>query len=153
MNPESRSVEYAQGESRLVWQMSYARWYKAQSLYTKQRFVKGVQRNMIDFLKAWITTDNIKIFSYYILYSSYCFQHVQKSERRFQNCALIYVTTFNMQYCTLACFVLKQECVCCRDVLCCMLLNDSVFVLWINNFKCSLKTTVSLVLATKQLKL
>ena len=28
-----------------------------------------------------------------------------------------------------------------------MLLKDSVFVLWINNFKCSLKTSVSPVLA------
>ena len=35
-----------------------------------------------------------------------------------------------------------------------MLLKDSVFVLSINNyFKCSLKTSVSLVLATEQLKL
>ena len=34
-----------------------------------------------------------------------------------------------------------------------MLLKDSVFALWINNFKCSLKTTVSLGLATEHLKL
>ena len=44
--PNLRSDEYAQGESRLVWLMSYARWYKAQWLYTKQRFAKGVQRNI-----------------------------------------------------------------------------------------------------------
>ena len=44
--PNLRSDEYAQGESRLVWLMSYARWYKAHWLYTKQRFAKGVQRNI-----------------------------------------------------------------------------------------------------------
>ena len=38
-------------------------------------------------------------------------------------------------------------------VQCCMLLKDSVFVLWIHKFKCSLKTIVSLVLATEHLKL
>ena len=51
-NPESRSGESAEGESHLVWLMSYARWYKAQSVYTKQRFAKGVQRNITNFLKA-----------------------------------------------------------------------------------------------------
>ena len=44
--PNPRSIEYAQGESLLVWPMSYARWYKAQWPYTKQRFAKGVQRNI-----------------------------------------------------------------------------------------------------------
>ena len=44
--PNPRSVEYAQGESLLVWLMNYARWYKAQWPYTKQRFAKGVQRNI-----------------------------------------------------------------------------------------------------------
>ena len=34
-----------------------------------------------------------------------------------------------------------------------MLLKDSVFALWIDKFKCSLKTSVSLVLATEHLKL
>ena len=34
-----------------------------------------------------------------------------------------------------------------------MLLKDSVFVLCINDFRCSLKTGVSLVLATEHLKL
>ena len=34
-----------------------------------------------------------------------------------------------------------------------MLLKDSVFVLWINNFKRSLKASVSLVIATEHLKL
>ena len=40
----------------------------AQSLYTKQRFAKGVQRNIADFLKTSITTDGIKIF--YITFCS-----------------------------------------------------------------------------------
>ena len=35
----------------------------------------------------------------------------------------------------------------------CMLLKGSVFVLWINNFKCNLKMNVSLVLATEHIKL
>ena len=34
-----------------------------------------------------------------------------------------------------------------------MLLKDTVFVLWINNLKCSLKTSVNLVLATEHLEL
>ena len=34
-----------------------------------------------------------------------------------------------------------------------MLLKDSVFALWIDKFKCSLKTSVGLVLATEHLKL
>ena len=38
-------------------------------------------------------------------------------------------------------------------VQCCMLLKDSAFVLWIKKFKCSLKMSVSLVLATEHLKL
>ena len=33
------------------------------------------------------------------------------------------------------------------------LLKDSAFVLWIEKFKCSLKMSVSLVLATEHLKL
>ena len=66
MNPESRSGESAQGESRLVWLMSFASWYKsykAQSLYTKPRFAKGVEGNITEFLNVSITTDSIKIFS------------------------------------------------------------------------------------------
>ena len=49
VNPESRSGESTQGESRLVWLM--------------RRFAKGVQRKITDFLKASLTTDSIKIFS------------------------------------------------------------------------------------------
>ena len=125
-----------------VWLMSYARWYKAQSLYTKQRFAKGVQRNITDFLKASITTDSIKIFSitFCTLVTFYCTCKIAKDAFRI----VFYVTTFYMQHCTVARFVLKQQFVCSRDVHCCMLLKDGVFVLWINNFKCGLKTSVSL---------
>ena len=41
---ESLSDESPQSECRPVWLGSYARWYKAQSMYTKQRFSKGVRR-------------------------------------------------------------------------------------------------------------
>ena len=89
VNPESQSGESAQGESHLVWLMSYAKWCKAQLLYMKQRFAKGVQRNTTDFLKASITTDSITIFSTtVILHSSYCLLHWQNSKRHFQNCVL-----------------------------------------------------------------
>ena len=105
-NPESRSGVSAQGESRLVWLMSYARWYKAQSLYTKQRFAKGVQRNITDFLKASITTDSIKIFSitFCTLVTVYCTCKIAKDAFRI----VLYVTTFYMQHCALARFVLKH---------------------------------------------
>ena len=42
---------------------------------------------------------------YYILYFSYCLLHLQNSERLR---ILLYVTTFYMQLCAVACFVLKQ---------------------------------------------
>ena len=136
MNPESPSGESAQGKSRLVWPVSYARWYKAQSLYTKQRFAKSVQRNITDFFKASITTDSIKIFSikFCTLVIVYCTCKIAKDAFRI----VLYVTTFYLQYCAVACFVLKQWFVCSWDVQSCMLLKDSVFVLWINNLKCSL---------------
>ena len=106
VNPESRLGESAQGESRLVWLVSYARWYKAQSLYTKQRFAKGVQRNITDFLKASITTDSIKIFSitFCTLVTVYCTCKIAKDAFRI----VLYVTTFYMQHCAVARFVLKQ---------------------------------------------
>ena len=86
--------------------MSYARWYKAQSLYTKQRFAKGVQRNITDFLKASITTDSIKIFSitFCTLVTVYCTCKIAKDAFRI----VLYVTTFYMQHCAVARFVLKQ---------------------------------------------
>ena len=63
VNPESLSGESAEGESRLADGL-YARSVtsKAQSLYIKQRFGKGVHGNITDFFKARITTDSIKIF-------------------------------------------------------------------------------------------
>ena len=79
---------------------------KAQSLYTKQRFAKGVQRNIADFLKASIATDGIKIF--YITFCSLatfqCTSKIAKEPFRI----VLYVTTFYMQHCAVARFVLKQ---------------------------------------------
>ena len=144
MNPDYRSAESAQGEARLVWLMSYVRWYKAQSLYPKQLFATGVQKNVTDFLKASNNyTDRIKIFpiTFCTLVTVYCTRKKAKDAFRI----VLYVTTFYMQHCAVARFV------CIWDVQCCMLLwllKDSVFVLWINNLKCKLKTSVSLVLAT-----
>ena len=107
--------------------------------------------NITDFLKASITTDSIKIFSitFCILVTVYC--TCKKAKDAFR--IVLYGITFYMQHCTVARFVLKQHFVCNWDVQCCMLLKDSVFVLWINNFECSLKSSVSLVLATEHLKL
>ena len=158
MNPESRIPIswYAQGESRLVWLMSYARWDKAQSLYTKQWFAKGVQRNKTDFLRASITTDSIKIFPItFCTLVRYCLLHLHNRERRFQNIIVLYVhvTAFYMQHCAVDRFFLKLKFFCSWNVQCWMLLKDSVFVLWINNFKWNLKTSVSLVIATEHLKL
>ena len=117
--------------------------FKSPSLYIKRQFAKGVQRNMTDFYKAWITTDSIKIFSitFCTLVTVYCTCKIAKDAFRI----VLYVTTFYMQLCAVACFVLKQWFVYSWDVQCCMLLKDSVFVLWINKLKCSLKTSVSLV--------
>ena len=86
--------------------VSYARWYKAQSLYTKQRFAKGAQRNITDFLKVSITTDSIKIFSitFCTLGTVYCTCKIAKDTFRI----VLYVTTFSMPYCAVARFVLKQ---------------------------------------------
>ena len=71
--PKSRSGESAQGEFRLADELCKVI-SKAQSLYIKQRFAKGVQRNITDFFKALITTDGIKIFSmtFYTLVTVYC---------------------------------------------------------------------------------
>ena len=78
----------------------------AQSLYTKQRFAKGVQRNIADFLKASLTTDGIKIF--YITFCSLvtvqCTSKIAKDAFRI----VLYVTTFYMQHCAVAHFILKQ---------------------------------------------
>ena len=50
VNPQSRSGESAQGESRLADELCKVI-SKAQSLYIKQRFAKGAQRNITDFLR------------------------------------------------------------------------------------------------------
>ena len=68
---------------------------------------------------------------------------------------IVLYVSFYLQHCAVAHFVLKQWFVyllCSWDVQCSMLLKDSVFELWINKCKCSLKTSVSLVLATDHLK-
>ena len=123
----------------------------------KQRFAKGVQRSITDFLKASITTDSIKIFSitFCTLVTVYCTCKIVKDTLGI----VLYVTTFYMQHCAVARFILKQWLICLRLYECswyeqfCMLLKDSVFVhLWINKLKCSLKISVSLVLATEHLK-
>ena len=107
MNPESRSGESAQGKSCLADELCKVI-SKTQSLYMKQRFAKGVQRNITDFFKAWITTDSIKIFSitFCTLVTVYCTCKIAKGAFRI----VLYVTTFCMQHCAVACFVLKQRC-------------------------------------------
>ena len=142
-----------------VWLMSHARWpSEARRFFFKRRFAKGVQRNITDCFNAWITADSIKTFLfYYILHSTYCLLHLQNSARRFQSCALRY----NFFHAALRCSSFPFDTVIFLRlyvrswyVQCCMLLKDSVFVLWINKLKCSLlKTSVSLVLATEHLKL
>ena len=131
--------------------------FKSLSLYIKQRFAKGVQRNIPDFLKAWITTDSIKIFSikFCTLVTVYCTCKIAKDAFRIE----LYVTTSCLRA-ALRCSSFRFETVTFLRlyirgwyVYCCMLLKDSVFVLWIHWLKCSLKTSVSLVLATDHLKL
>ena len=58
----------------------------------KRQFAKGEQRNIIDFLKASITTDNIKIFSitFCTLVTVYCTCKIAKDAFRI----VLYVTTF-----------------------------------------------------------
>ena len=121
--------------------------FKSPSLYIKRRFAKGVQRNTTDFFKAWITIDRITWFFYYTLYSSNRLLRLQNSERNFQNSALRY----NFLHEALRCssFCLLTTVIRSWYVQYCMLLKDSVVVLRINKLTCSLKTSVSLVLATE----
>ena len=72
----------------------------------RQRFAKGVQRSISDFLKASVTTDSIMIFSitFCTLVTVYCTCKIAKDAFRIA----LYVTTFYMQLCAVACFVLKQ---------------------------------------------
>ena len=68
--------------------------------------MKGVQRNITDFLKASITTDGMEIFSitFCTLVTVYRTCKIAKDAFRI----VFYVTTFYMQHCTVARFVLKQ---------------------------------------------
>ena len=60
-----------------VWLMSCAKWVQKPS-----HFAKGVQRNITDFFKAWMTTDSLKIF--------YTCKIVKDTFR-----IVLYVTTFH----------------------------------------------------------
>ena len=73
------------GESRLADKLCKVT-SKAQSLYIKQRFAKGEQRNVTDFFKAWITTHSI--FLLHFVFYNHCLLHLQNSGRLFQNCSL-----------------------------------------------------------------
>ena len=61
--------------------------------------------NMTYFLKASITTDGKKIFSitFCTLVTVYCTWKIAKDAFRI----VLYVTTFYMQHCAVACFVIK----------------------------------------------
>ena len=62
--------------------------------------------NMTDFLEASVTTDSKKIFSitFCTLVTVYCTWKIAKDAFRI----VLYVTTFYMQHCAVACFVIKQ---------------------------------------------
>ena len=105
MNSEYRSGKSAQGESRLADELC-KEISKAQSLYIKQRFTKGVQRNITDFFRASITTDSIKIFSitFCTLVTVYYTCKIVKDAFRI----VLYATAFYVHHCAVAGFVLKQ---------------------------------------------
>ena len=89
MNPESRSGESAQGEFRLADDLCKVT-SKARRCILKRQFAKGVQKNITDILKAWITTDSITSSSYSLL-------HLQNSERRFQElCFSLQLFTYSI---------------------------------------------------------
>ena len=73
----------------------------------KKQFAKGEQRNIIDSLKASVTTDSIKIFSitFCTLVTVYCTYKIAKDAF----IIVLYVTTFYMQHCAVACFVLRAN--------------------------------------------
>ena len=78
------------------------------SRYTaKQQFAKGEQRNIIDFLRASLTTDSIKIFSitFCTLVTVYCTCKIAKEDFRI----VLYVTTFYMEHCAVPRFVLNSD--------------------------------------------
>ena len=146
----SQSGESAQGESHLTDELCKVI-SKAQLLYIKyKRDAKGVQRN----ITAWITTDSIKIFSFTFctLFTVYCTCKIAKDAFRI----VLYFKTFYMLHCAVARFVLKQWFV--YDCTYFVAEMYNVVCYWKTvslycELKCSLKTSVSLVLATEHLKL
>ena len=98
MNPKSQSGESAWAESHLADELCKVI-SKAQLLYSKQLLAKGVQRGKK-------TTDSIKIFSitFCTLVTVYCTCKITKDTFSI----VLYVTTFYIQHCAVARFVLKQ---------------------------------------------
>ena len=138
-----------------VWLMNYARWFQKLSRCISNNDLRKVpQRNITTFF-SWITTDSIEIFSitFCTLVTDYCNCRIAKDAFRI----VVYVT--GLLHAALRCNSFRFKTVICLRlyvrswyVQCCMLLEDSVLVLWINKFKCRLKS-VSLVLATEHLNL
>ena len=98
MNLKSQSGESAWGESHLADELCKVI-SKAQLLYSKQLLAEGVQREKK-------TADSIKIFSitFCTLVTVYCTCKITKDIFRI----VLYVTTFYIQHCAVAGFVLKQ---------------------------------------------
>ena len=120
------------------------------AVYHYKRDAKGVQRN----ITAWITTDSIKIFSFTFctLFTVYCTCKIAEDAFRI----VLYFKTFYMLHCAVARFVLKQWFV--YDCTYFVAEMYNVVCYWKTvslycELKCSLKTSVSLVLATEHLKL
>ena len=138
-----------------IWLISYARWFqKLNRCISNNDLRKVPQRNITSFF-SWITTDSIEIFSitFCTLVTDYCNCRIAKDAFRI----VVYVT--GLLHAALRCnsfrfktVIYLRQYVRSWYVQCCMLLKDSVLVLWINKFKCSLKS-VSLVLAIEHLKL
>ena len=108
----------------------------------------------IRFFNAWITTDSIKIFSFTFctLFTVYCTCKIAKDAFRI----VLYFKTFYMLHCAVARFVLKQWFVYDRTYFVAEMYNVVCYWKTVSLYcelKCSLKTSVSLVLATEHLKL
>ena len=77
------------------------------AVYQTINLQKDAQRNITNFLKASITTDSMKIFSTFctlVIITVYRTCIIAKDTSRI----VLYVTTFYMQHCAVARFVLKQ---------------------------------------------
>ena len=122
---------------------------KAQSPYAKQLICKRCteEHNQVFDRLQLITTDSMKIFSItfgtLVIITVYSTCKIVKDTFRI----VLYVTTFYMQHCAVAHFVLKQwfvyDCTYVADMYNFVYYwKTSVFVLWINKLKCSLKTSV-----------